>query len=159
RRRRPRQHGARACGAKRSPCRPGNTCTENTCTGPEDVPGSSRGRGSGRPQVGRARLARSRTPGYNAFCITEEALMHIRNVAFAHVAVAVFALLAPTAAAWAQAFPDRPITLIVPWPPGGSTDRHLRTLAEIAGHHLGQPIVVQNHPGAGGTLGPRHIAG
>jgi tripartite-type tricarboxylate transporter receptor subunit TctC len=84
--------------------------------------------------------------------------MHIRNVAFARVAVAVFALLAPTAAAWAQAFPDRPITLIVPWPPGGSTDRHLRTLAEIAGRHLGQPIVVQNHPGAGGTLGPGNMA-
>ena len=80
--------------------------------------------------------------------------MHIRNVAFASVAVAVFAMLAPTAAAWAQAFPDRPITLIVPWPPGGSTDRHLRTLAEIAGRHLGQPIVVQNQPGAAGTLGP-----
>ena len=84
--------------------------------------------------------------------------MHIRNVAFARVAVAVFALLAPTAAAWAQAFPDRPITLIVPWPPGGSTDRHLRTLAEIAGRHLGQSIVVQNHPGAGGTLGPGNMA-
>ena len=67
--------------------------------------------------------------------------MHICNVAFARVAVAVFALLAPTAAAWAQAFPDRPITLIVPWPPGGSTDRHLRTLAEIArAHTSARPI-------------------
>jgi tripartite-type tricarboxylate transporter receptor subunit TctC len=46
----------------------------------------------------------------------------------------------------------------VPWPPGGSTDRHLRTLAEIAGRHLGQPIVVQNQPGAGGTLGPGNMA-
>src|SRR4030095_6614342 len=106
----------------------------------------------------RTRPGRSRPPGPNTSCITEEALMHIRNVAFARVAVAVFALLAPTAAAWAQAFPDRPITLIVPWPPGGSTDRHLRPLAETAGHPLAQPIVVQNPPGAGGTLGPGNMA-
>ena len=66
-------------------------------------------------------------------------------------------LLAPLAAAYAE-YPDRPITLIVPWPPGGSTDRHLRTLAEIASKNLGQPIVVQNQPGAGGTLAPGNMA-
>ena len=67
------------------------------------------------------------------------------------------ALGAPTLAA-AQAFPSKPITLIVPWPAGGSTDRHLRGLAEIAGRHLGQPVVVSNQPGAGGTLGPGSMA-
>ena len=40
--------------------------------------------------------------------------------------------------AHAQTFPSKPITLIVPWPAGGSTDRHLRSLAELAGKHLGQ---------------------
>nr|WP_180683222.1 tripartite tricarboxylate transporter substrate binding protein [Tepidicella baoligensis] len=70
------------------------------------------------------------------------------------------AVMAPWVApqAWAQSFPSRPITLIVPWPAGGSTDRHLRTLAEIASTHLGQPIVVDNRPGAGGTLGPGTMA-
>lgn len=70
------------------------------------------------------------------------------------------AVIAPwvTAPAWAQNFPSRPITLIVPWPADGSTDRHLRTLAEIASTHLGQPIVVDNRPGAGGTLGPGTMA-
>lgn len=70
------------------------------------------------------------------------------------------AVIAPwvNAPAWAQNFPSRPITLIVPWPAGGSTDRHLRTLAEIASTHLGQPIVVDNRPGAGGTLGPGTMA-
>jgi tripartite-type tricarboxylate transporter receptor subunit TctC len=58
----------------------------------------------------------------------------------------------------AQAYPNRPITLIVPWPPGGSTDRHLRTLAEIAQKHLGQTIVVENRPGGGGTTGPGNMA-
>ncbi|HEU0201631.1 MAG TPA: tripartite tricarboxylate transporter substrate binding protein [Burkholderiaceae bacterium] len=72
------------------------------------------------------------------------------------------ALLAPAVltsrVAHAQKFPARPITLVVPWPAGGSTDRHFRTLGEIAGKHLGQPIVIENKPGAGGTLGPSSVA-
>lgn len=60
--------------------------------------------------------------------------------------------------AWAQNFPSRPITLIVPWPAGGATDRHLRTLADIASAHLGQRIVVDNRPGGGGTNGPGAMA-
>jgi len=57
----------------------------------------------------------------------------------------------------AQSFPSRPINLIVPWPAGGSTDRHLRALAEIAAKHLGQQIVVVNQPGGGGTNGPGNM--
>jgi tripartite-type tricarboxylate transporter receptor subunit TctC len=57
-----------------------------------------------------------------------------------------------------QGFPSRPITLICPWPAGGSTDTHLRKFAEIASKHLGQPVVVENKPGAGGTLGPTGMA-
>jgi tripartite-type tricarboxylate transporter receptor subunit TctC len=68
------------------------------------------------------------------------------------------ATLAPLGSAQAQAFPNKPITLIVPWPAGGSTDRHHRALAEIAGKILGQNIVVENKPGAGGTLGPGTMA-
>ena len=60
--------------------------------------------------------------------------------------------------ALAQAYPSKPITLIVPWPAGGSTDRHLRALAEIASKHLGQQVVVENRPGGGGTLGPGTMA-
>lgn len=50
------------------------------------------------------------------------------------------------------AYPSRPITLIVPWPAGGQTDVTLRILAELAGRTLGQAIVVENRPGAAGTL-------
>src|SRR5258708_33643349 len=61
--------------------------------------------------------------------------------------------LAPCAAL-AQGFANRPIPLVVPWPAGGSTDTHLRKLADLAGKHLGQPVIVENKPGAGGMLGP-----
>lgn len=49
-------------------------------------------------------------------------------------------------------FPSRPITLIVPWPAGGATDVTLRQLADLAGKTLGQRIVIENRPGASGTL-------
>ncbi|MEJ0069058.1 MAG: tripartite tricarboxylate transporter substrate binding protein [Pseudomonadota bacterium] len=58
----------------------------------------------------------------------------------------------------AETFPNRPITLINPWPPGGSTDIQLRALAEIAGKTLGQPVVVENKPGAAGSVGPAQMA-
>lgn len=60
--------------------------------------------------------------------------------------------------AFAQAYPEKPITLIVPWPAGGSTDIAMRTIAEGASKHLGQPIVIDNKPGAAGTLGPAIMA-
>ncbi len=74
------------------------------------------------------------------------------------LAAAAAACLTPMGLAHAQAYPAKPITLIVPWPAGGSTDRHHRTLAEIAGKILGQNILVENRPGAGGTLGPGQMA-
>jgi tripartite-type tricarboxylate transporter receptor subunit TctC len=82
-----------------------------------------------------------------------------RSLLAAAIGTALLAPLAvaPTAAS-AQAYPTKPITLIVPWPAGGSTDRHHRALAELAGKHLGQNIIVENKPGAGGTLGPSTMA-
>jgi tripartite-type tricarboxylate transporter receptor subunit TctC len=68
------------------------------------------------------------------------------------------AALGPMNAAQAQNFPTKPITLIVPWPAGGSTDVLLRALATATEKHLGQPIVIENRPGAAGTLGPIKMA-
>src|SRR5437762_3290412 len=73
------------------------------------------------------------------------------------LAVAALLLAAPLLAA-AQAFPSRPITLICPWPAGGTTDAHLRKFAEIAQKYLGQPMVVENKPGGGGMIGPAQMA-
>jgi tripartite-type tricarboxylate transporter receptor subunit TctC len=50
-------------------------------------------------------------------------------------------------------FPDRPLRVFVPWTPGGATDIQMRAVCEIAARHLGQPIVVENRPGASGSLG------
>jgi tripartite-type tricarboxylate transporter receptor subunit TctC len=58
----------------------------------------------------------------------------------------------------AQAFPNKPITFIVPWPAGGSSDLTLRAMAEVAGKKLGQQVIVDNKPGASGTLGPATMA-
>ncbi|MDQ2187129.1 tripartite tricarboxylate transporter substrate binding protein [Alcaligenaceae bacterium A4P071] len=71
---------------------------------------------------------------------------------------AVFSAALPSAAHAEAAFPSKPVTLIVPFPAGGSTDRHLRIVAQDASKYLGQPVVVENRPGAGGTLGPATMA-
>lgn len=80
----------------------------------------------------------ARTPG-----CTRRALL---GAAAGAVALPVPALAQPAR------YPSRHITLIVPWPAGGQTDITMRLLAELAGAQLGQPIVVENRPGAAGTL-------
>ena len=62
-------------------------------------------------------------------------------------------LIASPMAAFGQAFPNKPLTLICPWPVGGSSDLVLRSFAEAAGKQLGQPVVIENRPGASGTMG------
>jgi tripartite-type tricarboxylate transporter receptor subunit TctC len=65
-------------------------------------------------------------------------------------------VLAAGLAAWigaaqAQNFPVRPVTLIVPWPAGGTTDVGMRALATATEKHLGQSIVIENRPGGSGS--------
>lgn len=65
----------------------------------------------------------------------------------------MFMLALTAGMASAQSFPAKPITLICPWPAGGSSDIVMRAIAEAAGRHLGQPVVIDNKPGATGTMG------
>ena len=60
--------------------------------------------------------------------------------------------------AHAQAFPNKPITLVVPYTPGGTTDNIVRAIQAKLGEQLGQPIVIDNRPGASGNVGNRSLA-
>src|SRR5258705_332338 len=89
-------------------------------------------------------------PGANA--------MTLRRRTFLRLAAGAAALPTVTHVAQAQTFPSKPVTLIVPWPPGGTTDVALRALATATERHLGRSIVSENKAGAGGTLGPAQMA-
>jgi tripartite-type tricarboxylate transporter receptor subunit TctC len=71
-------------------------------------------------------------------------------------ASALAAISAPSV--FARSFPTRPVTLIVPFSAGGTTDAVMRALAAASERHLGQPIVIENRGGAGGTLAPALMA-
>src|SRR4051794_22960286 len=69
---------------------------------------------------------------------------------------AAFALA--SGSALAQAWPEKPISLVVPFPPGGTTDVLARALADKLSQSLGQTVIVESKPGAGATLGADYVA-
>jgi len=77
------------------------------------------------------------------------------GVIFLGAALVLFLFSLPVVAA---EFPTKPVTLIVPWLPGGSTDVSFRVLAETTSKYLGQPVVIDNKAGGGGTVGPATMA-
>jgi len=70
----------------------------------------------------------------------------------------VLALSMTAGGAMAQAWPAKPISLVVPFPPGGTTDVLARALGEKLSQSLGQTVIVENKPGAGATLGADYVA-
>ncbi len=72
--------------------------------------------------------------------------------------IAAIALWLLQSAAWAQAWPAKPIKVIVPFTPGSGTDIMARTVSEKVSLQVGQPVVIENRPGAGGTIGTGLVA-
>jgi tripartite-type tricarboxylate transporter receptor subunit TctC len=77
---------------------------------------------------------------------------------FLRLTAAAAALVTGSASAWAQAYPIRPVRIVAGFPPGGITDTYARLLAQWLSEQLGQQFIVENRPGAGGTLAAETVA-
>jgi tripartite-type tricarboxylate transporter receptor subunit TctC len=84
--------------------------------------------------------------------------MKIPRRRFLHLAAGAAALPAVSRFAWAQTYPVRPITMVVPYAAGGATDTIGRVMAERMKISLGQPVIVENVTGAGGTIAVGRVA-
>src|SRR5262245_22130483 len=76
---------------------------------------------------------------------------------FLHLAAGAAALPAVSSIVKAQAYPSRPVRIIVGFPPGGPNDLHARLIGQCLSERLGQPFVVENRPGAGGNTGTEAV--
>ena len=79
--------------------------------------------------------------------------MRLPRRKFLHLAAGAAAVPAITRLAWARSYPTRPVTIIVPFAPGGGADVSARVVGEHMSRTLGQRFVIENFPGAGGTTG------
>jgi len=77
---------------------------------------------------------------------------------FLAAAVATICVAMPAREAAAQRFPEKPVRMVVPFPPGGGSDILARAVAPKLSEHLGQPVVIENRGGAGGNIGSEAVA-
>jgi hypothetical protein len=86
------------------------------------------------------------------------AIMRLPRRQFLHLAAGTLAFPAISGIGRAQSYPSRPVTIVVPFPPGAATDTIARLIADRMRGTLGQPFVVENVGGAGGTIGVGRVA-
>jgi tripartite-type tricarboxylate transporter receptor subunit TctC len=84
--------------------------------------------------------------------------MKVRRRKLLQLLAAAGAVSVTSRAAWAQTFPTRPITIVVPFPAGGPTDTLGRVIADRMKNTLGQSVIIENLTGAAGTIGSTHVA-
>jgi tripartite-type tricarboxylate transporter receptor subunit TctC len=84
--------------------------------------------------------------------------MQLPRRTFLQLAAAAAAFPAVLRTVWGQTYPTRPITIVVPYAPGGSTDTMARILAERMRVSLGQPVIIENVTGANGSMGVGRVA-
>jgi tripartite-type tricarboxylate transporter receptor subunit TctC len=83
--------------------------------------------------------------------------MNLHRRQFLHLAAGVAALPAASRIAWAQAYPTRPVRVIVPFPPAGGVDIMARLMGQWLSERLGQSFIIENRPGAGSNIGTEAV--
>jgi tripartite-type tricarboxylate transporter receptor subunit TctC len=83
--------------------------------------------------------------------------MKLPRRTFLHLAAGAAALSATSRFTWAQAYPTRPVRIIVPFPAGQATDTIARLVGQSLLERLGQPFIIENRPGAGGNIGTESV--
>jgi tripartite-type tricarboxylate transporter receptor subunit TctC len=85
-------------------------------------------------------------------------MKHVPSVVASAIAAGIISLAAPDAAYAQQKFPSRPVRIVVPFTPGSATDISARMIAPRLGERWGQPVIIENRAGAGGTLAAAAVA-
>jgi tripartite-type tricarboxylate transporter receptor subunit TctC len=109
-------------------------------------------------QKRRAGLLDAQSGSKNIFSTASYQEEFMQRSRFVNVVVAAAACLGMAGGAWADAYPSKPVRLIVPFAPGGTTDIVARTVAEKITQPLGQTMIVENKAGGGGSVGATEIA-
>src|SRR5262247_139180 len=104
-----------------------------------------------------ANIGTARFPKVNRDSEPQEAAMNPPRRQFLHLAAGAAALPAVSRIAWAQAYPTRPVRLIVGWPPGGGADTVSRIVGQWLSERLGQQVIIENRPGASTNIAAQAV--